>query len=103
MIPILGDEARKIQRSQVMRGVERVRGWRGSWLRLSSLIVPLSSAVIRRAEHLGEALVSRGITGETVSSKKPLRLTIWDWAFLATISVGIVLMLLFDRWGGRLF
>lgn len=100
MIPVLGDEARRIQRAQLARGVGRVRGLRGLWLRAVSLVVPLSAAGLRRAERLGEALVTRGYgTGPTPSARGAM----WGWAegvFISLLLVAAGLMHAVDRWGG---
>lgn len=60
MIPLLGEEASRIRRAQIARGVNRIKGWRGHWLRVVSLVIPLSASLFRRAERLGEALHLRG-------------------------------------------
>ncbi len=71
MMPLLGEEARRIRRAQIARGANRIKGLRGHWLRVASLAIPLSASLFRRAERLGEALHLRGfhdgsrlVTGE---------------------------------------
>lgn len=60
MMPLLAEEARRIRKSQIARGVDRVKGLRGQWIRAASLVIPLSASLFRRAERLGEALHLRG-------------------------------------------
>lgn len=100
MVPTLAEEARRIYNSQSMRGLSRVGGWRGTWLRVSTLAVPLFAAVLRRAEHMGEALLTRGYGERIHERRKPEPLRFRDVrALFGLLGIG-ALILLCDRWGG---
>lgn len=64
-MPIVRSEAEWLRLAQTARGADLLRGVRGSYRRLISLVVPLLAGVWRRADALAEALVVRGY-GTTV-------------------------------------
>ncbi|HHW10579.1 MAG TPA: ATP-binding cassette domain-containing protein [Firmicutes bacterium] len=58
--PVFVSEAERIRLAQESRGISLVRGLAGIGRRITSLVIPLSAALIRRTETLATALVLRG-------------------------------------------
>lgn len=60
-LPILADEAKRIQEAQAMRGVDVGAGSVAARIRaLVPVLVPLLGGALRRAEELGDAMAARG-------------------------------------------
>lgn len=97
MIPVLREEARNLRLAQAARGLQFEDGVRGRWTGLASLVIPLTAAVLRRAERLGEALQMRGFVGEGSSwagEDEALRpMSGADLLFLIFVLVSLVLLM----------
>jgi energy-coupling factor transport system permease protein len=96
-IPVLVQEAEQLVKAQISRGADFNSGSLPSRLRAAStLLVPLLGGALRRAEHLGAALDSRGygVSGQaTVLHELPLAAL--DWAVL--LGVPLVTLLAYLR------
>lgn len=60
-LPILSDEAKRIQEAQALRGVDPGANSVAARLRaLAPVLIPLLGGALRRAEELGDAMAARG-------------------------------------------
>lgn len=101
MFPRLTEEAARITRAQTMRGVQFLRGVRGVWSRVVTLVVPLSTAVLRRAERLGDALVLRGYADGAPWRPRTESWHVRDILVFAALVCSAVVIVLANRIGGR--
>lgn len=91
-LPVLADEAKRIQEAQMLRGV--AHGSRSVAARIRSLVpvlVPLLGGALRRAEELGEAMAARAYgPGSARTYLHPLHFTYVDAAVtIGSLAAGI--------------
>lgn len=75
-VPIVRTEATWLRQAQAARGADLQKGLIGLSCRLFTMVIPLLSGVLRRADALAEALVMRGYGARCVEEKpQPLART----------------------------
>ncbi|CAM3949034.1 energy-coupling factor transporter transmembrane component T family protein [Alkalicoccus chagannorensis] len=86
-VPLFRHEFRILRQAQRVRGVTRVRGWKGRLLQVKRCAVPLLANAIRRAERTANAMESKGFTGSGERTHfHPMRVTGRDWRFFGLIN-----------------
>lgn len=89
-LPVLEEEAFRIRRAQTARAIDCDRSLLGMGRRLTSLVVPLLAAVLRRADTMTDALVVRGFQPGQVWWQATEQLHKRDWVFLCSaLAIGI--------------
>lgn len=78
-IPLLADEARRINRARQARGALEGGGWRARLRAAIAILPPLFVGALRRADRLAEAMEARGYRGAERGSLHPLRWRLADW------------------------
>ncbi|KGA98285.1 cobalt ABC transporter permease [Alkalihalobacillus alcalophilus ATCC 27647 = CGMCC 1.3604] len=94
-IPTFLQEAEKILKAQMARGVDLTSGpWKERIKALIPLLVPLFMSAFKRAEELALAMEARGYQGGEGRTK--LRELVWSWrdtiSLLSCIALGIVII-----------
>lgn len=92
-IPILFEEAQRIQRAQVARGVDLSGNLIARIRNVSSIVIPLFISVFHRADALSLSLEARGYgIGERRTHFRKLSMKSADYAVLGTVTIITILV-----------
>lgn len=95
-LPILMQEAFKIQRAQIARGADLEGSWIGRIKKSLPMILPLFSGALKKADDLAVALEARGYRGaEGRTRLVELRVRHRDYIALASTSVLLIAFFMF--------
>ena len=97
-IPVLAEEAERLQKAQMSRGAEFGGGPVRRARKLVPLLLPLFVSAFARADRLAVAMEARGYRGEGRTSYRQLRLGRLD-AAAGAVSAAVAALIL---WAGRL-
>lgn len=93
-VPLIGNEAASIIRSQQMRGFRYFRLNLFASIRgMINCFRPILAGIIRQATHLGESVESRGFSTAITADRtslQTLRLKLWDYCILAVLSLSLI-------------
>ncbi|MFC1551745.1 energy-coupling factor transporter transmembrane component T family protein [Candidatus Latescibacterota bacterium] len=93
-IPVLLDEAKKIQKSHVARGLRVGRGIVSKLRSISILLIPLFVTAVKRAEELAVAMECRLYRSSSERTRyKETHIVAGDWAALAVTAVFAIVVL----------